>query len=58
LVPHLKKCIGSNPISGTNLKNLKNLQKEYKMKPGTVIRLQDGRIATIVYNGLDGYGIM
>lgn len=26
-------------------------------KPGTIIRLPDGRIATTVYNGLDGVGI-
>ncbi len=27
------------------------------MKPGTHIRLPDGRKATVVYNGLDGVGI-
>ena len=27
------------------------------MKAGTVIRLPDGRIGTVVYNGLDGVGI-
>ena len=27
------------------------------MKPGTIIRLPDGREATVVYHGLDGYGI-
>ncbi len=27
------------------------------MKPGTVIELSDGRRATVVYHGLDGYGI-
>ena len=27
------------------------------MKPGTIIKLSDGRIGTIVYNGLDGEGI-
>ena len=26
------------------------------MKAGTVIRLSDGREATVVYHGLDGYG--
>jgi hypothetical protein len=28
------------------------------MKPGTFIRLPDGREGTVVYHGLDGYGIM
>ena len=27
------------------------------MKPGTFVRLPDGREATVVYHGLDGYGI-
>lgn len=27
-------------------------------KPGTIIRLPDGREATMVYNGLDGEGVM
>ena len=27
------------------------------MRPGTVIRLPDGREATVVYHGPDGYGI-
>jgi hypothetical protein len=27
------------------------------MKPGTFIRLPDGREGTVVYHGLDGYGI-
>ena len=27
------------------------------MRPGTHIRLPDGREATVVYHGLDGYGI-
>jgi len=27
------------------------------MKPGTIIRLPDGREGTVVYHGLDGYGI-
>ncbi len=27
------------------------------MKAGTIIRLPDGREGTVVYNGLDGYGI-
>lgn len=27
------------------------------MKPGTVVRLPDGRVGTVVYHGLDGYGI-
>ena len=27
------------------------------MKPGTYIRLPDGREGTVVYSGLDGYGI-
>ena len=27
------------------------------MKPGTYIRLPDGREGTVVYHGLDGYGI-
>jgi len=27
------------------------------MKAGTIIKLPDGRIGTIVYNGLDGEGI-
>lgn len=27
------------------------------MKPGTIIKFADGRLATIVYHGLDGYGI-
>jgi len=27
------------------------------MKPGTFIRLPDGREATVVYKGLDGYGV-
>ncbi len=28
------------------------------MKPGTVVELPDGRRGTVVYHGLDGYGIM
>ena len=28
------------------------------MRPGTIIRLPDGREGTVVYHGLDGYGIM
>jgi len=28
------------------------------MKPGTIIKLPDGRIGTVVYHGLDGYGII
>jgi len=32
-------------------------RKRDAMKPGTVIQLPDGRIATVVYHGLDGYGI-
>lgn len=28
------------------------------MKPGTFVRLPDGREGTVVYHGLDGYGIM
>lgn len=27
------------------------------MKPGTIVRLEDGREATVVYHGLDGYGV-
>lgn len=27
------------------------------MKAGTIVRLSDGRIGTVVYHGLDGYGI-
>ena len=27
------------------------------MKPGTFVRLPDGREGTVVYHGLDGYGI-
>ena len=27
------------------------------MKPGTYVRLPDGRMGTVVYNGLDGVGI-
>lgn len=27
------------------------------MKPGTLIRLTDGREATVVYHGPDGYGV-
>lgn len=27
------------------------------MKPGTIIRLSDGSEGTVVYHGLDGYGI-
>lgn len=27
------------------------------MRPGTVVRLPDGRMGTVVYHGLDGYGI-
>jgi hypothetical protein len=27
------------------------------MKPGTIVRLPDGREGTVVYHGLDGYGI-
>ena len=27
------------------------------MKPGTLIRLPDGREGTVVFNGLSGYGI-
>jgi len=27
------------------------------MKPGTIIRLPDGREGTVVYHSLDGYGI-
>lgn len=28
------------------------------MTPGTIIKLPDGQEATIVYHGLDGYGIV
>lgn len=28
------------------------------MKPGTIIKLSDGRKGTVVYNGLDGEGII
>ena len=28
------------------------------MKPGTFVRLPDGREGTVVYSGLDGYGIV
>jgi hypothetical protein len=28
-----------------------------EMKPGTIVRLPDGREGTTVYHGLDGYGI-
>jgi len=28
------------------------------MIPGTVIRLHDGRLGTVVYHNLDGYGII
>ena len=28
------------------------------MKPGTIIKLPDGRIGTIVYHGLTGYGFI
>ena len=28
------------------------------MKPGTIVELQDGRRATVVYHNLDGYGIV
>ena len=27
------------------------------MKAGTIIKMEDGRIGTIVYNGLDGEGV-
>lgn len=27
------------------------------MKPGTIVKLQDGRLGTVVYNGLEGEGI-
>jgi hypothetical protein len=27
------------------------------MKPGTIVRLPDGREGTVVYKGLDGHGI-
>jgi len=27
------------------------------MKPGTLIKLEDGRLATVVYHGPDGYGV-
>lgn len=27
------------------------------MKPGVIVKLPDGRIGTVVYNGLDGVGI-
>lgn len=27
-------------------------------KPGDIVKLPDGRIGTVVYNGLDGWGIM
>ena len=27
------------------------------MRPGTLVRLPDGREGTVVYHGLDGYGI-
>ncbi|KKL69073.1 hypothetical protein LCGC14_2118570 [marine sediment metagenome] len=27
------------------------------MKPGTIVELHDGRRGTVVYHGLDGYGI-
>lgn len=28
------------------------------MKPGTIIKLEDGRVGTVVYHQLDGYGIV
>ena len=28
------------------------------MKPNTIVKLPDGRIGTVVYHGLDGYGIV
>ena len=28
------------------------------MKPGTIVRLPDGREGTVVFNGLTGYGII
>jgi len=28
------------------------------VKPGTIVRLTDGRVGTVVYHGLDGYGIV
>jgi len=28
------------------------------MRPGTVVRLPDGRVGTVVYHNLDGYGII
>ena len=28
------------------------------MRPGTVVKLSDGRVGTVVYHGLDGYGIV
>lgn len=28
------------------------------MKPGTIIRLKDGRLGTTVYHNIDGYGIV
>lgn len=28
------------------------------MKPGTIVRLPDGRECTVVYNGLDGEGVL
>ena len=27
------------------------------MKPGTIVKMADGRRGTVVYHGLDGYGI-
>ena len=27
------------------------------MKPGTIVKLRDGAVGTVVYHGLDGYGI-
>lgn len=27
------------------------------MKPGTLVKLPDGREGTVVYHGLDGYGV-
>ena len=28
------------------------------MKPGTIVQLEDGRMGTVVYHNLDGYGII
>jgi len=28
------------------------------MRPGTIVKLPDGRVGTVTYHGLDGYGII